>query len=252
MVIVTGASPNFQSRTTKVTVIISCGNDFKITASPNFFTGYTQNGKNKFTSIISVTSIGGFSGTVNLSATSSPSNKVSLSFSATSVNVPAGGQATTTLFITIGPHAQTGTYTITVTGTSGTTSHSTTITIIIPNKTVQITGMTWSNPLSVSASNGAQTWLVTVQNYGSTTQYIQIVISGVASVGDHAFTAQSSVVAVAAGASMTITVTTPSSTFTSANVGQTFNFQTVAFFGATSTTLNNVSQPDSGQFTVVA
>ncbi|TMI13991.1 PKD domain-containing protein [Candidatus Bathyarchaeota archaeon] len=252
MVIVTGSSPNFQSRTTKVTVIISCGNDFKITASPNFFTGYTQNGKNKFTSIISVTSVGGFSGTVNLSATSSPNSKVSLSFSTTSVNVPSGGQATASLFITIGPHAQTGTYSITVTGTSGTTSHSVTITVIIPNKTILITGMTWSDPLSVSGSNGAQTWLVTVQNFGSSTQYVQVVISGVANVGDHAFTAQSSVVAVAAGASMTITVSTPSGTFTSANVGQTFSFQTVAFFGTTSTTLNNVSQPDSGQFTVVA
>ncbi len=250
-VIVTGSSPSFQSRSTKVTVIIQVS-DFKISASPNFFTGTSQNGKNKFSSTISITSVGSFSGTVNLSATSSPNSKVSLSFSATSVTVPSGGKVTSTLFISIGPHATAGTYTITVTGTSGSITHTTTITVIIPNKTIQINSISETNPLSVSASGGVQTFIVGLTNTGTTTQYVQVVISGVSTTGAHAFTAQSTAVAVAAGATVNITVQTPANTFTGADVGRTFNFQANAFFGSSPTTMTNVSQPSTGSFSVVA
>jgi PKD repeat protein len=250
-VIVTGSSPSFQSRTVKVTVIIQIS-DFKITASPNFFTASHTNGKGSFTSTISVTSIGSFSGTVTLSATITPSSgHQSLSFSTTSLTLTSGGRATATLQISF-KHSSSGTYTITVTGTSGATVHTTTITVVLPSNIVSINSVTATSPLSIAASGGMQTWTVSVMNTGSTTQYVQVVISGVSTTGSHAFTAQSTVVAVASGATVNITVQTPANTFTGADIGRTFSYSTLAFFGSTSTNLNQVSRPASGSFSVVA
>jgi hypothetical protein len=251
--IVNGTStgfPNEASHVARVTFNFSTAT-FTISASPNFFTGNSQNGKSKFTSTITVRSQGSFSGTVTLSANSSPSGQVSLSFSNTTLTLTPGGSASAQLFITIGPHAGAGTYAITVTGTSGTTSKSTTITVTIPSKTIAIPSITWTHTLSLSASGGSQTWVVTVQNLGSTSQYVQIVITGINTAGTHPFMAQSGVVLVPGGATVNITVSTPPGTFTVADLGQTFNFQARAFFGTSSTTLSNVSQDmPTGSFTI--
>jgi len=259
-VLVTGTAPGFPneaSHTAHVTVTISTTtSDFKISASPNFITGYTQNGKNQLTSNHQHLEPGNFNGTVSLTASSSPSQKVSLSFSSSTVTVTSGGRATSTLFINIGPHAATGTYTITVTGTATiggvTVTHTTTITVVIPSKNVKIQTLTWTQILSVSASGGSQTWTAGVTNFGTTTQFVKLVISGSTSSGTQPFTVQSSVVSVAAGTTVNITLSTPPGTFTAADIGQTINFQATVFFGDTASSVNNVSQPFTGSFTVVA
>jgi hypothetical protein len=103
--------------------------DFTITANPSSFGEPIAGGK--FFSTINVTSTGGFSGTVSLSATA-PSG-VTTTFNPTSVTVSSGGSATSTLKIAfdidcnIGPG-----HTVTVTGQSGTLSHNVQITYQLP------------------------------------------------------------------------------------------------------------------------
>jgi hypothetical protein len=95
--------------------------------------------------------------------------------------------------------------------------------------------------------------VVSVQNTGSTAQYVQVVITGISTGGTNPFIAQSSVTLVAGGATVTITVKTSANTFTASDIGQTFDFQAKVFFGTSSSNLNNVSQDmPTGNFTVVA
>ena len=104
--------------------------DFNITANPSSFGEPIASGK--LTSTINVTSTGGFSGTVSLSA--SATNGVTTTFNPTSVTVSSGGSATSTLKIAfdvdcnnIGPG-----HIVTVTGQSGTLSHNVQITYQLP------------------------------------------------------------------------------------------------------------------------
>jgi hypothetical protein len=92
--------------------------------------------------------------------------------------------------------------------------------------------------------------VATVQNTGSTAEYVQVVVAGIGNGGSHPFTAQSTVVLVAGGAMVNITVNTPAGTFTNGDIGRTFTFQARAYFGTSPTSLNNVSQDKpTGSFT---
>lgn len=99
--------------------------DFTVAASPtSFFTLYAGSGVND---TITITSTGGFTGTVTLSG--SATTGISLAFNPTSVTLSSGGQATSTLTITADPNCNVGNgHSIRVTGTSGTLSHNAFIT----------------------------------------------------------------------------------------------------------------------------
>lgn len=86
--------------------------DFRLSVTPGTQTTEV-NGTVNLT--VTVASIGGFSSSVNLTASGMPDG-VSASFNPSSV---AGGSGTSTLTLTTGAAAQAGTYFITVTGTSG-------------------------------------------------------------------------------------------------------------------------------------
>src|SRR6266566_6569779 len=259
--IVTGTSPGFPdeaSHTAHVTFMFTT-QDFSITASPNYIVAKTH--PSRVTSTITVTSKGSFTGTVCLSATSSPSDGITLTLATPCVTVSAGGVAIDVLTIRIAHPAivAAGTYTITVTGTTtvpGVGPHSTTITLVIPSSTstgVSFTALTWTHTLSVSATGGTQTWTATVTNGMTTSQYVQIVVNGINTLGTHPFNAQSSIVLVGAGATVNITFSTAPGTFTAADIGQTFNFSAKCIFGSSSGSLNNVSKDlQSGSFTVTA
>jgi hypothetical protein len=80
-----------------------------------------------------------------------------------------------------------------------------------------------------------------------------VVISGTAHGGTHPFTVKSSIVLVSGGATVNITVNTPAGTFTTSEIGQEFNFQVQAYFGTSSTNLNNISQDmPTWDFTIVS
>lgn len=116
------------SHSTTIPLTVSSGTstgDFSISASPSSVSLIRGSST---TSKITLNSLSGFSGTIQLSmSTSSGSLRASLSTS--SIVLTSGGSATSTLTLRTGHRAPIGTYKVTLTGTSGSLSHSVTITV---------------------------------------------------------------------------------------------------------------------------
>jgi hypothetical protein len=76
---------------------------------------------------VNVTSLYGFSGYVSLSASVAPilSNGPTVSFNVLNVSVPSGGSGTTAILVSTASNTPLGNYTVTITGTSGSLSHTT-------------------------------------------------------------------------------------------------------------------------------
>src|SRR5882762_2118779 len=123
-VIVTGASGSL-SHSVSVLVIVS---DFSISINPSSLT--LPRGASG-TSLITLNSLNGFSGTVTLSTVVSPTSGPRTTLSSSSVALTPGGQSTSTLSMRTQHKTPIGTYTITVTATSGSISHSVTLTVNI-------------------------------------------------------------------------------------------------------------------------
>ncbi len=117
-VTITGANSQFQL-THSVTIQVQVP-DFSISASP---TSVLVGPGNPATSAITVTSIGGLAGTVNLASAVSPSTGLSCSLNPASVTL--GTSATSSLSCS----GSDGSYTVTVQGTIGSLSHSTTFAV---------------------------------------------------------------------------------------------------------------------------
>ncbi|HEX9197633.1 MAG TPA: hypothetical protein VF906_07555 [Candidatus Bathyarchaeia archaeon] len=115
------------SHSTTVSVSVGVSPDFSISANPS---SLTVSQSSSTTSTITLTSMNGFSGAVSLSTSISPSGpKTSLSSS--TLTLTSGGSATSILSIRALHKTNLGTYTITVTATSGSVSHSTTINLTV-------------------------------------------------------------------------------------------------------------------------
>jgi len=125
-VTVSGTS-NTISHSTTVQVIVGSTPDFSISGSPSSMT-LAQRSTGTFSVVL--TSVNGFSGTVSLSASVSPSGP-RMSFSQNPVNLTPGASGSSTLNVRIFNKTQLGTYTITVTGTNGSLSHSITFTVTV-------------------------------------------------------------------------------------------------------------------------
>lgn len=107
--------------------------DFTISANPtslNIRLGSSN------TTIITINSINGFSGTITLSATISPQTKQSpsLTLSSSTVAVSPGAPATILLTVTTKGGTQTGNYTVTVSANSGSLSHTLTVPVSVVEK----------------------------------------------------------------------------------------------------------------------
>jgi len=128
---VTGSNGTTSRNTSvSVTVIVP---DFAIISSPSSLN--VPQGSSG-TTTITLTSLNGFSGTVSLTSTLSSSGP-QVTFSPASVVVPSGGSISSTLSVSAAssgaystPVSQ-GSYTVTVTGTSGSSVHSTTISLTV-------------------------------------------------------------------------------------------------------------------------
>ena len=101
--------------------------DFVMTANPK---SLTIRAGTSSTSTISLFSINGFAGTISLSATVSPLVKHGPTASVTivSVTLGSGGSGSSTLKVSAGRNAPAGAYSITVTGVSGSISHTVLVT----------------------------------------------------------------------------------------------------------------------------
>ena len=117
------------SHTTQVTLVVQAqtpppAGDFTISASPGSL-NLKRGATGSFT--VTLTSVNGFAGAVSLATVTSPTPGPTGTPSPASVNVPAGGSATSR--VTVVPGSTTGRFTITVIGTSGSLSHSTAVSV---------------------------------------------------------------------------------------------------------------------------
>jgi len=155
-VTVTGTSGSTTASTTiALTVSPSSGFSLKPSASPLT----VQQGASG-TDTISVTDVGGFTGSVSFTATGMPSG-VTASFN------PTSSATSSVLTLTASSTATTGAFTITVTGTSGSTTASTTVTLDVTPAT---TGSACTVDYTISPQNTSQFGAtVKIINGGSTT-----------------------------------------------------------------------------------
>ena len=101
--------------------------DFTIAATPASQT-VTQGGSTSYTA--TVTSTNGFASATTLAVGGLPSG-AGASFAPNPVTPPANGSVSSTLSVTTAASTPAGTYTLTITGTSGALSHSTTVSLVV-------------------------------------------------------------------------------------------------------------------------
>lgn len=133
--------------------------DFSLSASPSTLT--IQAG-NSGASTITVASLNAFSGTVSLTV-GAPAG-LTASLNPTSVSVSSGGSDSSTLTTQVSSDTAAGSYVVSVTGTSGSLVHSTSITVIVQ------TVPTFPQNLAATAGNAQVTlsWSAPLDNGGST------------------------------------------------------------------------------------
>jgi len=109
----TGATPDFSITANQVTLTI-----------PRGASG---------TSTITLTSLGGFSGIISLTASITPNvhHGPAARLSPNSVTVAAGGSGSSILTVSTVKNSPTGSYTVTIIGTSGSISHSVTVSVTV-------------------------------------------------------------------------------------------------------------------------
>src|SRR2546427_340716 len=208
----------------------SGGPDFALTATPesvSFDSGLSA------TSTISLHSTGGFTGTVDLTATSSPAG-ISVTC------VPSGISGTQTSTCTLGGSTP-GSYTVTVTGTNGSLVHTTSISVTVtapanpdfsitadPNTLAFVSGQTAFSTISlqsIGGFNGAVSLSGASSPAGMTTSCAPASISGtqtsVCTMGGTAFgsytvvvTGQTGTVSHTASIAVTVAATGPAARFT--------------------------------------
>jgi hypothetical protein len=237
-VTVTGTSGPVSHTTATITVVVST-RDFTIAANPTTIS-IAVNGTG--TSTISITPIGGFSDTVSLTATVNATTGLTATLNPTSVTM----SGTSTLTVT---GSAAGTYLVTVTGTSGTITHNTNVTVTVGG--VQVTPpsfiqSTWKQKLSLAKNNFQQTWKFGIVNNDlSTTIYAQVQVSAIDGSGSAPFTTTTAVVTLLPGQSVSNLLATQ--TFTRADIGASFTFQAVILWGTSPTVLDQRSTAVTSQ-----
>jgi hypothetical protein len=112
------------------TAVFSSTGDFSITANPVTLTIPRDS---LATSTITLGSLGGFSGTITLSTTVTPSahHGPTPTLSSNSVTIASGGSGSVVLTISTARNSITGSFTVTVVGTSGSVSHSVNVSVTV-------------------------------------------------------------------------------------------------------------------------
>jgi hypothetical protein len=130
-IVIGGASGRLSHNVTSILRVVQPPSpDFSITSSP-FSMNVTRGSATSAT--LTLTSIGGFAGQVNLTASISPSNGSSptLTLNPNRVTLLSGGTGNAVLTVNTGGGTSLGTYTIVVLGVSGTLANSVSITLTV-------------------------------------------------------------------------------------------------------------------------
>jgi hypothetical protein len=148
------------------------GPDYSISVSPNSLT-IQQGGSASLT--ITVTSFNGFNSVVNLVVSGCPTG-ATCTLSPTSVTPPSGSSATSTLSINAGS-AAVNTYALTVTGTSGSLTHSATVSLAIKAPPKADFSLSASGSLNIMRGrSGAST--ITVTSLNGFNSAVKLSVSG--------------------------------------------------------------------------
>jgi subtilase family serine protease len=170
--------------------------DFSLSASP---ASGTVTAGSATTYKVSLTSTGGFSGSVALSASGLPSG-AQASFSPASVS---SSSTTSTLTVSTLPTTPTGSSTVTITGTSGTLSHTTSVSLVVGSAVANdfSLGVTPSARSIVAGSSTG--YSVTVARTGTFTGAVTLTASGLPAGANASFSPS-----LVSGSSSTLTVST--------------------------------------------
>jgi len=197
------ASSGSLSHTATITVEVG---GFTISASP---TTVNVPAGTSGTSSVSVLSVAGFTGMINFSISVTPTG-LTASISPASISLSPGGSGSSTLTINSG---KVGTYTVIVTGTSGSSTHSVTITVNVQDFTLAV------NPSSLSLAPGTSgTVTISIASTAGFTGTVSL--SAVCTPSGPRVSLSSSTVSLSSGGSGTSTLTvrtlhkTPPGTYT--------------------------------------
>jgi hypothetical protein len=170
--------------------------------------------------------------------TSVPGNPTSGTFTWTPISGQGG------LVVTV-------TFTATDNGTGSLSMTTHTVITVAPEPVRFFAGkLSWTHHLSLAKVANTQTWTAKITNPNVITVYAQITIIGVDGTGTAGFTAQSAVITMTAGASLTPTIT---QSFTSTDIGTKFHFTATIMWGTSLTALTSPGgNTKSGAFAVVA
>jgi hypothetical protein len=197
---ITGASSSGPTHTTSVTLVVTAAppSDFSLSASPSSRT-VTQGASTSYG--VTITRSGGFSGAVTLSVGGMPSGAQG-SFTPN----PAGGTSST-LAVTTSSSTPAGTYSVTITGASGSLSHTTHVTLVVSSASGGDFSLS-ASPTSRTVFPGSQTtYTVSINRTGGFGGGVTFGASGVPSSATATFSPTT-----ATGASSTLTIATSGNT----------------------------------------
>lgn len=176
---ITGTSGSLTHQTTSTLVVnASTTPDFSLAVSPSSQT-VTSGSPTSYTA--TVTALNGFTGTVNLTVSGLPSGA---NYTPASVS---GGSGSTSVAITTSNNTPAGTYPLTITGASGSLTHSKGVTLVVNAPT--------SGDFSISVSpgnvtlkgNGTASYTVTISSSGGFSNAVALSASGVPSGATYGF-----------------------------------------------------------------
>jgi uncharacterized membrane protein len=191
------ASDGVSTATTQVVLVVTAIGDFGISVSPTSQTVFQ--GQNIGYGV-TVSASGGFTGLVNLSITGVPPG-ASTTFNPSAVQ----GSGLSSLAIVPGPNTPGGTYTLTITGTSGPLVHSATATLTILVPDFSLSSSPTSREILVGQSTSYAITFTPINNYAGT---VSFTVSGLPSGAAGTFNPQS----LSSAGSTTLSITTNNST----------------------------------------
>jgi len=195
-----------EARTAAVTVVVSAPPDFAVAVTPSSQSVTAGAG---VSSSVGVTSINGFAGDVALSVTGLAPSVGTSSFSPATL---AGGAGTAVLTISTSASAAAGTYPLTVSGTSGSTSHSASLTLIVAAPPDFAMGVV---PSSISVNRGrTATYSVSISSLRGFSGRVSFFVSGNPAGTTVAFKPTSVVAPGSSKMTVRTTAKTPRGTFT--------------------------------------